>query len=91
MDRKLKSLRMRVDLLDWVKEYAAGRGSTEIAVFEQAVISFKRDTEGGVPDLPAAEVRREEQVSKASVGPTYNEIMLERQRKLNARLYGGAS
>lgn len=51
MDRKVKSFRLRTDLLAWIESYAKERGSTQIAVLESAVESFKRDCEGGVPDL----------------------------------------
>jgi hypothetical protein len=52
MDRKVKSFRLRTDLLSWVESYAAERGSTQVAVLEQALESLRADAEGGVPDLP---------------------------------------
>jgi hypothetical protein len=52
MDRKVKSFRLRVDLLDWLKAYASERGSSEIAVMESALVDFRSAGEGGVPDLP---------------------------------------
>jgi hypothetical protein len=52
MDRKVKSFRLRVDLLDWVEDYARERGSKQIQVVEAALEEFRRSSEGGVPDLP---------------------------------------
>lgn len=53
MAKKVKSFRLDVDLIDWVDGYATERKSTQAAVVEEALRSFKADSEGGVPDLPS--------------------------------------
>jgi hypothetical protein len=55
VDRKVKSFRLRTDLLAWIESYAKERGSTQIAVLEAAIGSFKDMAGGGVPDLPEEE------------------------------------
>lgn len=89
MDRKVKSFRLRVDLLDWLESYAQTRGSSQIAVMEAAVESFQGLARGGVPDLPppvagpvavadAKQAARDEQDARAA-------IMWAKQQKLNER------
>lgn len=59
MDRKVKSFRLRVDLLEWLKEYADERCCSEVSLMEHALKSLQEDVARGVPDLPASEPRVE--------------------------------
>lgn len=74
MDRKVKSFRLRVDLLDRLKGCASERGSSEVSVMEAALVSFFDDSAAGVPDLDVTSevpddpaLTRAEQVAAAMV------------------------
>jgi hypothetical protein len=96
MPKKVASFRLDVDLLEWLGSYAKSRGATQAAVLEGALAAFRRECEGGVPDLPVPDspvVRRQRaQVAAAGqVAPAsdflpgeYAKLMGERQRRLNA-------
>jgi hypothetical protein len=84
MDRKVKSFRLRVDLLDWLESYAQTRGSSQIAVLEAAVESFQGLSEGGVPNLPVVErVQPVPGVVRARTLVPPSVESMSRQRKLN--------
>jgi hypothetical protein len=88
VDRKVKSFRLRVDLLAWVESYAKQRGSTQVAVLEEAIAGLRLDCEGGAPDLPAAPVvvpksNLVAQTEAAKAAQEWATNMAARQRRLN--------
>lgn len=85
MAKKVKSFRLDVDLIDWVDGYATERKSTQAAVVEEALRSFKADSEGGVPDLPA-EVSAPETVAVRSTPSVFADAKGSRQQRLNAAM-----
>lgn len=51
---KVLNVRVEDELGAWVDEYAESRGVDKSTILRTAVESFKRDCEGGVPELRAA-------------------------------------
>lgn len=55
MSTKVLTARVPGELAEWADSYAVSRGSTRQAVIRAALVAFRRDCAGGVPDLPEDE------------------------------------
>lgn len=49
---KVKGTRLDDELAAWVEQYAVSRGTDAATVLRMAVVAFRRDCAGGVPDIP---------------------------------------
>ena len=99
MAKKVLSLRLDGEALEWVDSYAASREVSRQAVLDAAVASFGRRASGGVPDFeperkakvrPARPVSGPAAVGRVGAKPepvvTQKEVMAERQVRLNRAL-----
>lgn len=74
------------ELVEWLDFYALERKSSRSALLQAAVEGFRRDCEGGVPDLPAGITSAPGITAPGITGATRfrgDDWALERQRKLN--------
>lgn len=78
---KLVSLRLPDDVAEWIESYRQERGWSRAELIGQALSSFRRDCEGGVPDLPPAPRVADSELAASRAEHARN--IAARQRLLN--------